>query len=129
MALLVVLLAMLGVPFAMDALGMQVSSIAYDCQVQPSIAYDRHLLTAFDYDSGPVPVADENGNQITGRIRTVGAFVDIAEFLAAKAAPKGNFYSPAFETRLNLLSYPGVSRARHFQEVNENLLRAMALEC
>jgi hypothetical protein len=80
MALLVALLAMLSVPFAMDALGMQVSSIAYDGQVQPSIAYDGPLLTALDYDAGPVPVADENGNQITGRIRTVGAFVDIAEF-------------------------------------------------
>lgn len=49
-----------------------------------------------------------------------------AESLAAKnATPSGHFYSVAFETRLNPSSYPGVSRARHFQEANENLLRAM----
>ncbi|MFQ3582056.1 MAG: HNH endonuclease [Chloracidobacterium sp.] len=40
--------------------------------------------------------------------------------------PTGQFYSVAFETRLiSPTSYPGVSRGRHFQEANENLLRVM----
>jgi RHS repeat-associated protein len=34
-------------------------------------------------------------------------------------------YSTAFEARLSPKSYPGVSRARHFQEANEQLLGAM----
>ena len=48
--------------------------------------------------------------------------------LAARGTPTGptgQFYSTAFETRLSPTSYPGVSRGRHFQEANENLLRAM----
>jgi len=56
----------------------------------------------------------------------VALLPEYAESLAAKnATPSGHFYSVAFETRLNPSSYPGVSRARHFQEANENLLRAM----
>ncbi len=34
-------------------------------------------------------------------------------------------YSVAFETRLSPQSYPGLSRARHFQEANESLLTTM----
>jgi hypothetical protein len=34
-------------------------------------------------------------------------------------------YSTVFETTLKKSSYPGTSRARHFQESNENLLRQM----
>ncbi|MBD8514571.1 HNH endonuclease [Photobacterium sp. CAU 1568] len=32
-------------------------------------------------------------------------------------------YSIAYKTKLSSTSYPGVSRARHFQEANENLLK------
>ena len=48
--------------------------------------------------------------------------------VAAKGAghpPKPRAYSTAFEMQLKPTSYPGVSRARHFQEANEQLLRAM----
>ena len=46
--------------------------------------------------------------------------------LAARTAvPNGSVYSVAFETRLNPASYPGVSRAGHFQGANGALLRAM----
>jgi hypothetical protein len=41
------------------------------------------------------------------------------------AVPRGDTYSVAVQTRLNSSSYPGVSRARHFQEANESLLRTM----
>ena len=47
-----------------------------------------------------------------------------------KAAPtltvgSGNAYSVAVETRLAASSYPGISRAAHFQEANANLLNQM----
>jgi RHS repeat-associated protein len=51
-----------------------------------------------------------------------------AEPLASKGViPPANptAYSTAFEMRLKPSSYPEVSRARHFQEANESLLRAM----
>ena len=41
------------------------------------------------------------------------------------ATPSGEFYSSAYQTTLRPTSYPGVSRGRHFQEANENLLHAM----
>jgi hypothetical protein len=44
------------------------------------------------------------------------------------AEPNGSFYSAAFETRLNPASYPGASRAAHFQEANESLLRMMVAD-
>ena len=34
-------------------------------------------------------------------------------------------YSAAYKTKLKSTSYPGVSRGRHFQESNENLLSQM----
>ncbi|MEO3781403.1 polymorphic toxin-type HINT domain-containing protein [Micromonospora sp. B11E3] len=37
----------------------------------------------------------------------------------------GNAYSVAYETQLSPSSYPGVSRGRHFQEANANLLADM----
>lgn len=37
----------------------------------------------------------------------------------------GKFYSVAFETKLSGSSYPGFSRARHFQEANTNLLKSI----
>ena len=43
----------------------------------------------------------------------------------ARSAPDGSFYSVAFQTELRQASYPGVSRAAHFQEANESLLRMM----
>jgi len=51
-----------------------------------------------------------------------------SEAVAAKSAPAvadGAFYSTAFETTLKSTSYPGMSRAAHFQEANGALLRAM----
>jgi len=42
--------------------------------------------------------------------------------------PRGDFYSVAFETRLNPSSYPGVSRAMHFREANEALLQTMEVD-
>jgi len=42
-----------------------------------------------------------------------------------KSKPKGDYYSAAFETRLDSSSFPGGSRGRHFQEANDNLLKMM----
>jgi hypothetical protein len=39
--------------------------------------------------------------------------------------PTGDFYTTVYQTQLDPASYPGVSRAAHFQEANENLLQAM----
>ena len=39
--------------------------------------------------------------------------------------PTGDFYTTVYQTQLDPTSYPGVSRAAHFQEANENLLQAM----
>lgn len=47
------------------------------------------------------------------------------DLFAAAAGPNGKTYSVAFQTQLKPGSYPGVSRGRHFQESNENLLRLM----
>jgi hypothetical protein len=44
---------------------------------------------------------------------------------SAKSAPTGQSYSVAFQTELKPTSYPGLSRAAHFQESNEALLQAM----
>ena len=41
------------------------------------------------------------------------------------AGPSGDFYSVAFEMKLSPTSYPGISRAAHFQEANGALLSAM----
>jgi autotransporter-associated beta strand protein len=41
------------------------------------------------------------------------------------SAPTGDTYSVAFQTELKATSYPGVLRAAHFQEANENLLQMM----
>ena len=47
--------------------------------------------------------------------------------LAAKAGAvaDGSIYSTAFETTLKPTSFPGASRAAHFQEANEALLQSM----
>ena len=47
-----------------------------------------------------------------------------AETTAARTA-SGDFYSVAYQTTLDPASYPGISRAAHFQEANEALLTAM----
>ena len=49
------------------------------------------------------------------------------DFIAAKTAAvaDGTIYSTAFETTLKSTSYPGLSRAAHFQEANGALLQAM----
>jgi hypothetical protein len=51
------------------------------------------------------------------------SFVSVPQ--TAAAVPDGSFYSVAFETNLSSTSYPGLSRAAHFQEANEALLQAM----
>ena len=43
----------------------------------------------------------------------------------ARIPSKPNAYSTVYEMKLKETSYPGTSRARHFQEANENLLRQM----
>lgn len=43
----------------------------------------------------------------------------------APAVARGDFYSVAAEARLSSTSFPGVSRARHFQEANQSLLLRM----
>jgi hypothetical protein len=43
----------------------------------------------------------------------------------AAAAPKGQVYSVAAEVKLSSGSYPGVSRAAHAQEANEQVLRSL----
>jgi RHS repeat-associated protein len=55
-----------------------------------------------------------------------GRFGAAERVIAAKTVvPNGSAYSVAFETTLNPASYPGLSRAAHFQEANGALLRAM----
>ena len=41
------------------------------------------------------------------------------------AGPTGDAYSVAFQTELRATSYPGFSRAAHFQEANESFLQMM----
>jgi hypothetical protein len=50
-----------------------------------------------------------------------------AESIATKQ-PTGQFYSVAFETKLVSTSYPGFSRATHFQKANAALLSAMEVD-
>ena len=55
-----------------------------------------------------------------------GEEIFLAEFRgSATAEATGDFYSVAYQTELKATSYPGVSRAAHFQEANGNLLSAM----
>jgi len=60
-----------------------------------------------------------------GRFRVVRACQIVSVPQTAAAVPDGSFYSVAFETNLSSTSYPGLSRAAHFQEANEALLQAM----
>jgi hypothetical protein len=46
-------------------------------------------------------------------------------FSRKQLTPDGKYYSAAYEMTLKPNSYPGISRARHFQEANEELLRYM----
>jgi len=61
-----------------------------------------------------------------GSVEAAGAAAEAAaaETTAARTA-SGDFYSVAFQTTLDPASYPGLSRAAHFQEANEALLTAM----
>jgi RHS repeat-associated protein len=61
-------------------------------------------------------------------VQIVAPSVGLRGAAAKTATPSGQFYSVAFETRLNPSSYPGVLRPAHFQEANEILLRAMEAE-
>ncbi len=52
--------------------------------------------------------------------------IAIGEFpFAASKVATGETYSVAFQTELKVTSYPGLSRAAHFQAANGNLLRMM----
>ncbi|MFI5015133.1 MAG: HNH endonuclease [Hyphomicrobiales bacterium] len=50
---------------------------------------------------------------------------NLAPVAAETAVPIGSTYSVAFQTTLDPASYPGLTRAAHFQEANEALLTAM----
>ena len=62
---------------------------------------------------------------LTRSVGLTGPAVQTVVTPKAIPQPTGQFYSTAFETRLSPTSYLGVSRGRHFQEANENFLRAM----
>ncbi len=51
-----------------------------------------------------------------------------AEVAEDNAAKDAKAYSTIFETTLKKTSYPGKSRAKHFQEANENLLSQMEID-
>jgi hypothetical protein len=97
--------------------------VAYDGQNQTRIAYDGDSLSPFTYDPAAVPITDSQENRT---VETSGLFGEFTEFLAAQTAvPTGNAYTVVFQTTLDSASYPGLSRAAHFQEANEALLTAM----
>ena len=62
-----------------------------------------------------------------GAAAEVGAMeaAEGASAIEASEAAEGSHYSIAFETKLSPNSYPGVSRAGHFQEANLALLKAI----
>jgi RHS repeat-associated protein len=78
-------------------------------------------LDSFTYASMAIPWAT------TGRFFGLGVNESSKTPVprASVAGPKGDVYSVAFQTELKCSSYPGLSRASHFQEANENLLRMM----
>jgi len=88
----------------------------YDCPAHPASAYDYPI----NHSAGSEKPSSEG-------IRPL--FASTAGFLAAEGtaarAASGDFYSVAFRTTLDPASYPGLSRAAHFQEANEALLTAM----
>jgi hypothetical protein len=82
---LLTLLSIFGLflPVAASAFSSAPNSFAYDERNQVSIVYDGLSLTAFNYDSAAVRVADEE------EIQPVGAcslFADFGQFLAANRA-------------------------------------------
>jgi hypothetical protein len=77
----------------------------------------RILEEAF---TGPVPGGLRAQIGAVGDLSGLGSAGALENVAGAKSA-----YSVAYETQLGAESYPGVSRARHFQEANENLLTAM----
>jgi len=78
-------------------------------------------LDSFTYASMAIPWAT------TGRFFGLGVNASSKTPVprASVAGPKGDVYSVAFQTELKCSSYPGLTRASHFQEANENLLRMM----
>ncbi|MFZ5896860.1 MAG: RHS repeat-associated core domain-containing protein [Myxococcota bacterium] len=89
---------------------------ARDDQEKPGSGSNCKTEAGGGGDNGRVPPAvaagaDEDPDPNESRGRAAGG--------GARA------YSTAFEARLASSSYPGVSRARHFQEANEQLLQAM----
>jgi hypothetical protein len=82
---LIALLAVFSFDFANNAGGMSVSRIAYDGQGPFSIAYDGSSVSAFNYDPGPFPSANEKENQSA---RSSGDFSHFAGFLAAEGIPR-----------------------------------------
>lgn len=65
-------------------------STAYDVRVQPRTTYDAALVSAFDYDCGPIPLAEEKQNCSQG---TGALFGEFAKLFAAEgtALREGSF--------------------------------------
>jgi hypothetical protein len=76
-------LLFLWVLFAANAL-VPSRTWGYDAQIQPSIAHDGASLSAFDYDSASMSLAEKKENRTSGTIRF---FDDFAELFAAETAP------------------------------------------
>jgi hypothetical protein len=63
--------------------------------------------------------------RVTQSVRTLSVAVDPLAIATGRLGQTGNAYSVAFETKLSLTSFPGVSRGAHYQEANKALLQAM----
>lgn len=97
-----------------------VSKVATAAGAQPVVA--DYLGTAVDLGLGiGGPAAISRLSRATGAadeaLTATGA--------VARSGPDGSTYSVAFQTELSPASYPGRTRAAHFQEANSNLLTTM----
>jgi hypothetical protein len=100
----------------------EISSIGYDAPLSEATDLaNRTETSTSNYDTAPIHRTDGEHRSALG---TCVLFGPNAEFKAAETAG-GDAYSVAFQTRLAPESYPGLSRAAHFQEANEALLQAM----
>ena len=94
----------------------------YDAET--GLYYNRHRY--YDAESGqyisPDPIGLNGGVRPQGYVNNPLEWVDP---LGLEKKGPAKAYSTAYEMKLSKESYPGVSRARHFQEANESLLKAM----
>jgi pretoxin HINT domain-containing protein/HNH/ENDO VII superfamily nuclease len=84
-----------------------------------AVTYDLTIggLHTYYVEAGTTPVLVHNcGSQPSG---------GRACSCANSSQGPGNGYSVAYETQLSPTSYPGLTRAAHFREANQNLLDAM----